>query len=88
MRITSVGLTNRRETGFLMITISVTLTLLIGRISAQAEPIAIIAAIALMSIGIYLTIGLYVLSKNCPQCSVKLRFGNHCYRCGGHSFSA
>ena len=51
MRITSVGLTNRRETGFLMITISVTLTLLIGRISAQAEPIAIIAAIALMSIG-------------------------------------
>jgi hypothetical protein len=29
-----------------------------------------------------------VLSKNCPQCSVKLRFGTHCYRCGGHSFSA
>jgi len=82
MRVTSGGLSHRRETGFLMITISVTVTLLRGRISAHAESIAIVAAIALMSIGIYLMIGLFALGKNCPACAVKLRFGTHrCYRC-------
>ena len=50
-----------------MITISITLTFLIGRISAHVEPIAIIAAIGLMSIGIYLTAGFYLLGKIAPD---------------------
>jgi hypothetical protein len=82
MRVTSGGLSHRRETGFLMVTSSVTVTLLLGRISAHLESIVIIAAIVLMSIGIYLMIALFALGKNCPACAVKLRFGTHrCYRC-------
>src|SRR5512138_138054 len=76
MRITLVRLSNRGVTQFLMITISAMLTALIGRTSAQVEPIATISAIAFMSIGIYLTIDLYVLGKNCPLCAVKTQTAN------------
>ena len=77
-------LLNRGAVRFVMITLPLLiLRALVGKVPVQAESIAIFVALALMSIGIYLTLDLYLLGKNCPSCTVRLRRGtNGCYSCG------
>jgi len=82
-----VRLSNCGAAGVLMIAISVILMGLLGKIPDRDQQIAIIAAIVLMTAGIFLAIDVYVLGENCPSCAVRLRHGTHaCYRCGYNFF--